>query len=106
MLFSSAANALAQGRLVAVILRCELLRASKDRRTHCAEHHPSRRGQAAAPQDDASCFSGDDGVARFSERPEIFYGRKPQNRLRINSDLPSEFNLIWGVQSFIPLRYF
>jgi hypothetical protein len=29
-------------------VRCEPLRASKDGRTHCAEHHPSRRAEDGA----------------------------------------------------------
>jgi hypothetical protein len=42
---------------IAFTRRCELLRASKDGRKHRAEHHPSRRGQVAAPQDDGSGVS-------------------------------------------------
>jgi hypothetical protein len=62
--------------ITAVILRCELLRASKDGRTHCAEHHPSRRGEDAAPQDDGrdSCAgsSAEDwarGATAYSSAP-------------------------------------
>src|SRR5271168_891012 len=53
-------NAIAFTREVRVLsvahLRCPV-RASKDGRTHCAEHHPSRRGEGAAPQDDAACIA-------------------------------------------------
>jgi hypothetical protein len=80
-------------------VRCELLRASKDGRTHCAEQHPSRRSQAAAPQDDASCCVMR-ATRAFRRTPETFLASaRPQYRLRVNGNLPSEFNLIWGVQT-------